>query len=97
MVKIEFIRCERLRVLNLSFHNTVWKVHKFSVSQNLREINFWDCGSAKSAVLPHLETLCFDFLFFLKAEIYQINKVQSPKIGKNGNFRTSKFPKIGFT
>ena len=39
------------------------------------------CRGAKSAILTHLEALNFDlddFLGFLKAEIYQINKIQSP-------------------
>ena len=45
----------------------------FSITQILREINFDDSGSAKSAILTHLEALNFDFnvfLHFLKAEIY---------------------------
>ena len=43
----------------------------------LREINFRDSTSTKSAILTYLEALNFDFyafLHFLKAEIYQINK-----------------------
>ena len=49
---------------------------------------------AKSAILTHLyfEALNFDFnefLHFLKAEIYQISKIQSPKNGKKGSFRPS--------
>ena len=46
-----------------------------------REINFWDSRSAKSTILTHLEALNFDFyqfLHFLKAEMYQINKILSP-------------------
>ena len=42
----------------------------------LREINFEDSWSAKSAILPHLEPLKFDFyefLHFLKAEMFQIS------------------------
>ena len=59
----------------------MWKFHDFSITQILREINFEDSRSAKSAILTHLEALNFDFyefLHFLKAEIYQINKIQSP-------------------
>ena len=40
---------------------------------------------SKSAVLVHLGALNFDFyefLHFLKAEIYQINKIQGPKMAK---------------
>ena len=47
------------------------KFHDFSITQILHEINFGDSRSPKSAILPHLETLNFDFyefLHFLKAE-----------------------------
>ena len=53
----------------------------FSVTPILREINLWDSRSVKSAILTQLEALNFDFyelLHFLKVEIYQINKIQSP-------------------
>ena len=71
-----------------------------SVSQILREINFGDCKSAKSALLTHLGALNFDFhvfLQFLKTEMCQINKIQSSKNGKKGIFRSSKSSKIDFT
>ena len=58
----------------------MWKFHDFSITQILREINCGDSRSAKSAILTHLEALNFDLdelLHFLKAEIYQINKIQS--------------------
>jgi len=35
----------------------VWKIHDYSITQNLREINVWDSRSTKSAVLSHLEAL----------------------------------------
>ena len=57
----------------------MWIFYDFCIIQNLREINFEDFWSAKSAILPHLEALNFDiydFLHFLKAEIDQINKIQ---------------------
>ena len=44
---------------------TVWKFHNFSISQILREINFGDSRSAKSAIWKHLEALKFDFDAFL--------------------------------
>ena len=62
-------------------HFTVWKFQDFSVTQILREINFRDFRSAKSAILTHLEALNIDFYefwYFLKDKIYQINKIQSP-------------------
>ena len=58
----------------------MWKFHDFSSTQILREINFGDFRVSKSAIWTHLEALNFDFhefLHFLKAEIYQINKIQS--------------------
>ena len=35
--------------------NTVWKFHDFSITQTLREINFGDLRSAKSAILTDLD------------------------------------------
>ena len=40
----------------------MWKFHKFSITQILREINFGDSESAKSAVLTILEALNYNFL-----------------------------------
>ena len=69
----------------LSFYHrsedTVWKIIAFYIIQILCEIKFWDFTSAKSAILTNFEALNFDFyafLHFLNAEIYQINKIQSP-------------------
>ena len=56
----------------------MWKFHEFSIPKILREINFEDSKSAKSAILPHLEARNFDFyefLHFLKAEIYQKRQI----------------------
>ena len=51
-------------------------------TQILREISFdEESRRAKSAILTHLEALncdLYEFLHFLKAEAYQINKIQSP-------------------
>ena len=43
------------------------------------------------------EISCFEFLHFLKAEIYQIHKIKAPKMTKTTVFRTYKFSKIDFT
>jgi len=78
----------------------VWKFQNFSITQILREINFMDSRSAKSAILTNSEALNFDFyefFHFMKAEIYQINKIQNLKNGKNGSFRMSRLSKINFT
>ena len=59
----------------------MWKFHDFSIAQILREINFGDFRSTKCATFNNLESLDFDyyeFLHFLKAENYQINKIQRP-------------------
>ena len=39
----------------------VWKLEDFSITEILREINFGDFRSAKSAILTHLEALDLDF------------------------------------
>ena len=70
----------------------MWKFENLSITQILR-INFRDSTSAKSAILTHSEALNLDFhqlLHFLKAEIDQINKIQSPKNGKNASFELLK-------
>ena len=59
----------------------LWKCHDFCIIQILREINLEDSRNAKSAILTHFKALNFDFyefLHFLKAEIYLTNKNQSP-------------------
>ena len=86
--------------INAKLYFTVWIFHNFSITEILREINFGGSRSAKSAISKHLEALNFDFcefLHFLKAENYQINKIQSPWNSKKGSFRTSRFSKIDFT
>ena len=49
---------------------TMWEFHDFSITHFLREINFGDATSAKSAILTHLEARNFEVLHFLKAEIH---------------------------
>ena len=64
-----------------SYGCTVWKFHDFSIIQILREINFWESKSAKSAIFTHKEALnsdFYEFMHFLKAEICQIHKIQRP-------------------
>ena len=76
---------------------TEWKFHDFFKTQILREINIWDSRSTQSAILTHLEALNFHFLHYLKAEIFPMNKIQTPKNGKISNFRPSRFSKLDFT
>ena len=47
---------------------TVWKFHRFYITQTLRKINFGLSRSAKSTILTHLEALIFDFYVFLHSE-----------------------------
>ena len=63
----------------------MWRFQDFCIIQILREINFEDSWSVKSAILPHLKALNFnfyEFLHFLKDEIYQRNKLRRPKMAK---------------
>ena len=60
-----------------------------------------DSSIAKSAILTHLEALnCdfYEFMHFLKAEIYQMNQIQTPKIARTAvsNFYIDS-SKIDFT
>ena len=64
--------------MNFAAPRTVWKFHRFSITQILREINFGDSRSAKKAISLLLEALNFEFyefLHFLKAEIDQMKKI----------------------
>ena len=92
--------CFKFYTVFFTVHFTVWKFHDFCTIEILREINFEDSWSAKSAILTHLEALNFDYyacLHFLKAENDQINKILSPKSSKNCSFCTSRIHKIDFT
>ena len=82
--------CLFLRVFFAIFNNFYYlkwyffilqKFHDFSITPILCEINFGDCRKAKSAILTHLNALksdCCEILHFLKDQIYQISKIQSP-------------------
>ena len=60
---------------------TVWKFQDFSSTQILRDIYFGESRSSTTAILTYSEALNFDFFYqflhILKAEIDQINKIQS--------------------
>ena len=56
----------------------MWKFQDFTVTQILREIKFGDFRVWKSAILTNSEAVNFEFhefLHFMKAEIYQMNKI----------------------
>ena len=73
---------------------TEWKFHHFYVK------SIWDSKSAKSAIFTHSEALNFEFyefLYFLKAMIYQIKQKSEPLNWKTGVFDISTFTNIDFT
>ena len=107
VLKITIINFEKVKIANwpsqvyiVKSNITMWKIYDFSITQILREINFWDSRSAKSAILTHIEALNFDFYEFLhslETEMYQIEQNSEPqKIRKNSSFRTSRFSNIDF-
>ena len=54
---------------------TMWKFHKFSITLILREINFRDPRSGKTAILTYCDF--YQILHFLEADIYRINYLNS--------------------
>ena len=59
----------------------MWKLQDFYVTLILREINLGESKGSKTAIFTHLDCLYCDFdelLHFLKVEIHQINKINSP-------------------
>ena len=63
----------------------MWKFENYSVTQILREIKVGVSRVSKSAILRIAEALkyeFYEFLHFLKTEIYQVDKVQGPEMAK---------------
>ena len=88
------IKYEYLQSLFLS---PVWIFHDFYITQILREINFGDSTSAKSPILAHLEALKLDFyefLHFLKAEMYQLIRFRASKMAKIAVLELLDSPKL---
>ena len=76
---------------------TVWKSHNLYVNQILREIKVSEFKISKCTILAHSVSVNFDFneyLQFLKADIYQINQIQSSKNVKMAILRTSRIPNL---
>ena len=63
----------------------------------LREIILEYLEVHKTAILTHFEALNFEFLQFLKAEIFKNNKIQSLYNCKNDSFGTFIFSINDFT
>ena len=61
---------------------TVWKFHDFSITQILREINFGESRSAKSATLTQLKALNFDFYAFLPLLRLKLTKITKFRMAK---------------
>ena len=60
---------------------TVWYLQNFSINQILREIKNGESKVSNPAILANSEALNFEFhdiLQFLKNNIYQMNRIQSP-------------------
>ena len=55
----------------------MWKFHRFSITQILREINFGDSRSAKSAVFVILESEFSSFGQFKHSKSAKIHKSQN--------------------
>jgi len=72
---------KKVRITHIASNTTtVWKFQNFSDIRILRDNQFEGSKCEKSVILAILEPLKFDFyefLHFLYAEIYQINKLQS--------------------
>ena len=68
-------------------------IAKKSITQILREINFGEFRSAKSAVLTHSETL---FLCFWMMKFTKLTKLRATKFAQS-SFRTSRSSEIDFT
>ena len=78
----------------------MWKFQNSSVTQILRKNKFDESRLQKSVILTRLEALNFDFyefLYFLKAEIYQTDRIQSPKICQKWHFIAYRTHEIDFT
>ena len=69
-----------------SSRKTMWKSQDFSITQILREINFQP--------LEVLNIYFYEFLHFLKAENYQINKIQCLKYCKTTILELLDSPKL---
>ena len=78
------VRCKTYENIFHSFHiylNTLWKVHDFSVTLILREINIRHPGSSKNAIFCHIGDS--EFWFF-----GQFQPSKSAKIHGNQNSET---------
>ena len=72
---------------------TVWKFQDFYATQILREINFWDSVSSKTAIFAILKALNFgfnEFLHFVRAEMCPKLRFRASKMIKFALFGASK-------
>ena len=73
----------------------MWKIQNFSITQILREMNFRDSRSAKTANLTFLKTLHFDtFLHFYRGEFEKNPTLEHLKTAKMAFFETLKWPNM---
>jgi len=72
-----------------------WKFHNFSLTQIIREINFWDSRNAKSDILTYLQVLIFmNFCIFWRLEFTKSTKIRAPEIAKTAVLLLLDSPKL---
>ena len=88
-----------LKMINFPiFNNTNWKFDNFPATHILREINFSNSMSFKTALLTFLEALNLKiFCISLEVWIWLKSKRRAWKTEKNGCFWHSQMPRIDFT
>ena len=76
----------------------MWKFHDFIVTQILREINFEDCSSAKSAIFAILGAVNFEnlvnFCLQKSAAIYKSQNSEPLNVLKMAYFALVESPKL---
>ena len=71
--------CFKFYTVFFTVHFTVWKFHDFCTIEILREINFEDSRSAKSAILTH-------FCTFWRLKFTKWTNFPVPKMAKTADF-----------
>ena len=76
---------------------TVWKFHDFCITQILREINFEESRSAKSAILTHSRLrilILMHFCTFWRLQFTKWTKFTALKVAKTAIFALSESSKL---
>ena len=75
-------------------NSTVWKFQDFSATLILREINFRESKSSKTAIFALLESLNFDFYEFWHFWRFKLTKFRAPKVAKISVLELLDSPKL---